>query len=149
MGNCGLRTVCLAYRDMDIDIEQVWDEQEKVEVDLTLLAIVGIKDPLRPEVPDAVRQCKEAGIVVRMVTGDNLCTAKRIGTECGIYDEKHGIAMEGKQFREMSDEEVDRILPKLQILARSSPTDKYRLVQRLKALGEIVAVTGGTIVQNL
>jgi Ca2+-transporting ATPase len=133
----------LAYRDMDIDIEQVWDEQEKVEIELTLLAIVGIKDPLRPEVPNAVRQCKEAGIVVRMVTGDNITTAKRIGNECGIYDEKKGIAMEGKQFREMSDEEVDRILPKLQILARSSPTDKFRLVQRLKSLGEIVAVTGG------
>jgi P-type Ca2+ transporter type 2C len=92
-------------------------------------------------VPDAVEKCKKAGIIVRMITGDNLLTAKHIAKECGILTED-GLAIEGPKFRKMSEAEIDEILPKLQVIARAAPTDKYTLVHRLRQLGEVVAVTG-------
>ena len=132
----GLRTLCLCYRNVDPS-----EDLELVERDLTLAAIVGIKDPLRKETADAVAQCKEAGITVRMVTGDNLKTAKHIGAECGIFF-GDGICLEGQDFRAMSEEQLIPMLPKLQVLARSSPSDKLILVRLLKKQGEVVAVTG-------
>lgn len=96
---------------------------------------------MRKEVPDAVEKCKKAGIMVRMITGDNLLTAKHIAKECGILTED-GLAIEGPKFRKMSENEIDEILPKLQVIARAAPTDKYILVHRLRELGEVVAVTG-------
>eukprot|EP01027_Heterolobosea_sp_BB2_P011325 GEZU01016496.1.p1 GENE.GEZU01016496.1~~GEZU01016496.1.p1 ORF type:complete len:1059 (-),score=425.58 GEZU01016496.1:268-3444(-) len=137
----GLRTICLAYRNFPEDDPQ-WDEGENPpEQDLTFIGIVGIKDPLRPEVRGAVAQCKKSGIMVRMVTGDNILTARYIARDCGILSE-NGIAMEGKDFRKMTDPEIDAILPRLEVLARSTPSDKYKLVKRLRDLGEVVAVTG-------
>ena len=132
----GLRTLCLCYRNVDSS-----EDLELVERDLTLAGIVGIKDPLRKETSDAVAQCKNAGITVRMVTGDNLKTAKHIGEECGIFF-GDGICLEGQDFRSMSEEELIPMLPKLQVLARSSPSDKLILVRLLKKQGEVVAVTG-------
>jgi Ca2+-transporting ATPase len=76
-----------------------------------------------------------------MVTGDNVLTAKAIATECGIFT-PGGIVMEGPRFRSLSPSQMDQIIPRLQVLARSSPEDKRILVKRLKELGEIVAVTG-------
>ncbi|KAK2962314.1 ion-transporting P-type ATPase [Blattamonas nauphoetae] len=112
------------------------------EDDLILLAITGIKDPLRPEVPLAIEDCHNAHIIVRMVTGDNIVTAMHIAQECGIYDPQFGIAMEGPFFRSLSEEDRAKILPKLQVLARSSPIDKQILVDGLQKLGHVVAVTG-------
>ncbi|KAF1845542.1 calcium-translocating P-type ATPase [Cucurbitaria berberidis CBS 394.84] len=109
--------------------------------DLTFFGVVGIQDPVRPGVPEAVRKAQGAGVTVRMVTGDNMQTARAIATECLIYTEG-GIVMEGPEFRKLSEDEMDKVLPQLQVLARSSPEDKRILVQRLKSLGEIVAVTG-------
>ncbi|KAA6400095.1 MAG: putative Calcium-transporting ATPase PAT1 [Streblomastix strix] len=77
-----------------------------------------------------------------MVTGDNIQTAIHIAKECGIYNENEGIALLGEQFRSLQEEEQLKILPRLQILARSSPIDKHLLVQLLQKLGHIVAVTG-------
>ncbi|KAM5344105.1 hypothetical protein ACJ41O_012642 [Fusarium nematophilum] len=108
---------------------------------LTYLGVVGIQDPVRPGVPAAVKKAQHAGVTVRMVTGDNMMTAKAIATECCIYTEG-GIIMEGPAFRKLSEVEMDEILPRLQVLARSSPEDKRILVTRLKAMGETVAVTG-------
>ncbi|KAJ3100803.1 hypothetical protein HDU97_001921 [Phlyctochytrium planicorne] len=108
---------------------------------LVCAGIVGIEDPLRPGVPEAVAACQRAGVFVRMVTGDNVLTAKSIAERCGIYT-KGGLVMEGVVFRRMSEEERKAILPRLQVLARSSPTDKQLLVGGLKELGETVAVTG-------
>lgn len=108
--------------------------------DMTLLGVVGIQDPIRPGVPQAVDKCKHAGVCVRMVTGDNVVTAKAIATDCGIYTD--GIVMEGPVFRTLSDDKMTEILPRLQVLARSSPEDKRVLVTKLRSMGDIVAVTG-------
>ncbi|KAK4506107.1 hypothetical protein PRZ48_004072 [Zasmidium cellare] len=108
--------------------------------DMTFDGLVGIQDPVRPGVPEAVAKCDLAGVSVRMVTGDNVVTAKAIATECGIYTD--GIVMEGPVFRTLEPEKRNEILPRLQVLARSSPEDKRILVTSLRDLGEIVAVTG-------
>mmetsp|Transcript_24049 Transcript_24049/g.60409 ORF Transcript_24049/g.60409 Transcript_24049/m.60409 type:complete len:1134 (+) Transcript_24049:108-3509(+) len=166
----GLRTISIAYRHFDAS--PAGDDgslPEATESELVLACIVGIEDPLRDEVPDAVQTCRKAGIVVRMVTGDNLATAKAISRKAGILDpakEEAGeeLAMTGEQFRTrvLSDqnsetperciiqEEMDAIWPKLRVLARSTPTDKLVLVtgiqkSRLVVDGytrQVVAVTG-------
>ncbi|KAJ3022868.1 UNVERIFIED_CONTAM: hypothetical protein HDU68_008907 [Siphonaria sp. JEL0065] len=110
-------------------------------VNLVCAAIVGIEDPLRSGVEEAVRTCQKAGVCVRMVTGDNVTTALSIAKKCGIYS-KGGIVMEGARFRQLTKSERELVLPRLQVLARSSPTDKQLLVSSLKAMGGIVAVTG-------
>lgn len=107
---------------------------------MTFNGLVGIQDPVRPGVPEAVEKCKFAGVSVRMVTGDNVVTARAIATDCGIYTD--GIVMEGPTFRNLGEAEMNEVLPNLQVLARSSPEDKRILVTKLRALGEIVAVTG-------
>jgi Ca2+ transporting ATPase len=135
----GLRCICLAYRDFI----EVWDENNDgvgYEEKFVCVGIVGIEDPLRPEVPHSVALCRRAGITVRMVTGDNILTACKIARDCGILTS--GDAMEGPDFSNKTDEEIDEILPRLQVLARSTPADKFRLVNCLRANGEVVAVTG-------
>lgn len=129
-----LRTIGIVYKDSETmpDLESL--------TDLTLLGVVGIQDPVRPGVPEAVQNAARAGVTTRMVTGDNIITARAIATECGIFTD--GIVMEGPEFRRLSEEELDKTIPRLQVLARSSPDDKRILVTRLKALGETVAVTG-------
>ncbi|KAJ3136186.1 hypothetical protein HK100_001915 [Physocladia obscura] len=112
-------------------------------VKLICAAIVGIEDPIRPGVAEAVKKCQDAGVSVKMVTGDNIMTAISIAKKCGIYQkDKLGIVMEGARFRQLSKEDRELILPRLQVLARSSPIDKQLLVSSLKAMGETVAVTG-------
>ncbi|EFN57544.1 hypothetical protein CHLNCDRAFT_6358, partial [Chlorella variabilis] len=143
MASTGLRTLCLAYTDFpESDPSRPADFfATPHEENLTALCIVGIKDPVRKEVPDAVATCQRAGITVRMVTGDNIHTAEHIARECGILTDG-GLALEGPDFRVMPEEELLPLLPRLQVLARSSPRDKYILVQTLKKMGEVVAVTG-------
>lgn len=144
-----LRTIGMVYKDF-----ASWPPAEAISPDdsssadfdavfhsMTWAGVVGIQDPLRPEVPQAIRKCHSAGVQVKMVTGDNVATATAIASSCGIKTED-GLVMEGPQFRRLSDEEMDQVLPRLQVLARSSPEDKRILVARLKALGETVAVTG-------
>ena len=142
-----LRTIGLVYRDFPswppahAVVEDDHVDFGSLLKDLVFLGLVGIQDPVRPGVPEAVAKAKHAGVVTRMVTGDNLITAQAIATECGIYTEG-GVVMEGPKFRKLSEEEFLKILPKLQVLARSSPEDKRILVTKLKQLGETVAVTG-------
>ncbi|ORX65261.1 calcium-translocating P-type ATPase [Linderina pennispora] len=110
---------------------------------LVCLGIFAIEDPLRDGVTDAVRRCQNAGIIVRMVTGDNVLTARAIATQCGIYTPgMGGIVLEGPKFRRLSPEQMDVIVPRLQVLARSSPEDKRMLVEWLRTHGEVVSVTG-------
>ncbi|OAL46758.1 calcium-translocating P-type ATPase [Pyrenochaeta sp. DS3sAY3a] len=144
-----LRTIGLVYRDFpqwpprgaeNPDDPSIAADLGLLLNDMIFLGVVGIQDPLRPGVPEAVSKARHAGVVTRMVTGDNIVTAKAIATDCGIYTD--GIVMEGPEFRKLSDDEMDAMLPRLQVLARSSPEDKRILVTRLRKLGGIVAVTG-------
>ncbi|XP_051238536.1 plasma membrane calcium-transporting ATPase 1-like [Dicentrarchus labrax] len=157
MASEGLRTICLAYRDFPAaDGEPEWDEEAHILTNLTCIAVVGIEDPVRPEVPEAIRKCQRAGITVRMVTGDNINTARAIATKCGILQPGDDfLCMEGKEFNrrihnelgEIEQERIDKIWPKLRVLARSSPTDKHTLVKGIidstvLEQRQVVAVTG-------
>jgi len=141
MAQKGLRVISMAHRYVDHNVaHDNRDELANLENNLTLDAITGIQDPLRPETKDAIARCQSAGVVVRMVTGDNVDTAISIGREAGIYT--NGTVMEGAQFRALSDEQKLKEIPRLQILARSSPKDKYDLVNAIKELGGVCCVTG-------
>ncbi len=166
MASNGLRTLSLGYREfvpgkaeinqVHIDGEPNWDDEDNIVNNLTALAIVGIEDPVRPEVPEAIRKCQRAGITVRMVTGDNINTARSIATKCGILKpDDDGFIIEGKEFNsrirnangEVEQKLLDQVWPKLRVLARSSPTDKYTLVKGIIDSNhlnkkEVVAVTG-------
>ncbi|KAG4947802.1 hypothetical protein JHK86_041041 [Glycine max] len=121
---------CTQYLDSDGHLKSIEEE----------------KDPCRPGVKDAVKICTEAGVKVRMVTGDNLQTAKAIAFECGILmsndDAVEPNIIEGKTFRELSEKEREQVAKKITVMGRSSPTDKLLLVQALRTGGEVVAVTG-------
>uniref|UniRef100_A0A5F9DD55 Calcium-transporting ATPase n=1 Tax=Oryctolagus cuniculus TaxID=9986 RepID=A0A5F9DD55_RABIT len=153
----GLRTICIAYRDFAAGHEPDWDNENEVVGDLTCIAVVGIEDPVRPEVPEAIRKCQRAGITVRMVTGDNINTARAIAAKCGIIQPGEDfLCLEGKEFNRrirnekgevIEQERLDKVWPKLRVLARSSPTDKHTLVKGIidSTSGEqrqVVAVTG-------
>ncbi|XP_052138523.1 calcium-transporting ATPase 10, plasma membrane-type [Oryza glaberrima] len=137
--NEALRTLCLGYREM----EEGFSVEEQIPLQgYTCIGIVGIKDPVRPGVRESVATCRSAGIMVRMVTGDNINTAKAIARECGILTED-GLAIEGPEFREKSLDELLKLIPKIQVMARSSPLDKHTLVKHLRTtFNEVVAVTG-------
>ncbi|KAJ7034959.1 calcium-transporting ATPase [Mycena alexandri] len=143
-----LRTIALCYRDLDSwpPRDTVYNEDDEVAYEdlahnLTLIGIVGIEDPLRPGVKEAVRKCQLAGVAIKMCTGDNVLTARSIALQCGIFS-TGGVIMEGPVFRDLSPAEKMEIVPRLQVLARSSPEDKRILVETLKQIGEIVGVTG-------
>ncbi|KAK4762027.1 hypothetical protein SAY87_029911 [Trapa incisa] len=145
-----LRCVAIAYRTCDLN--DVPSDEEHLtkwvlpEDELILLAIVGLKDPCRPGVKDAVRLCQNAGVKVRMVTGDNLKTARAIALECGILgsdaDATEPNLIEGKSFRALSDAQREEVAEKISVMGRSSPNDKLLLVQALRKRGHVVAVTG-------
>jgi len=145
-----LRTIGMIYRDFDrwppkqsrrMDAEKDEIVFEDICRNMVFVGMVGIKDPLRPGVREAVRDCQKAGVVVRMVTGDNKMTAEAIAGDCGIL-QPNSLVLEGPTFRNMTKEQQDEIIPRLHVLARSSPEDKRILVKRLKDMGETVAVTG-------
>ncbi|XP_064130963.1 plasma membrane calcium-transporting ATPase 2 isoform X5 [Loxodonta africana] len=152
----GLRTICVAYRDFPNSPEPDWDNENDILNDLTCICVVGIEDPVRPEVPEAIRKCQRAGITVRMVTGDNINTARAIAIKCGIiHPGEDFLCLEGKEFNrrirnekgEIEQERIDKIWPKLRVLARSSPTDKHTLVKGIidsthTEQRQVVAVTG-------
>lgn len=140
-----LRTIALAYCDLDswsLDEDGDIARFDDVLRNLTLLGIFGIQDPLRADAWDAVQVCRGAGITVRMVTGDNLLTAKAIAADCGILDGPEDLILEAHDFRLLDEGQQRETVPKLKVLARSRPDDKRVLVQRLKELGRVVAVTG-------
>ncbi|XP_051838223.1 plasma membrane calcium-transporting ATPase 2 isoform X9 [Sminthopsis crassicaudata] len=152
----GLRTICVAYRDFPSSPEPDWENENDILNDLTCICVVGIEDPVRPEVPEAIRKCQRAGITVRMVTGDNINTARAIAIKCGIiHPGEDFLCIEGKEFNrrirnekgEIEQERIDKIWPKLRVLARSSPTDKHTLVKGIidsthTEQRQVVAVTG-------
>uniref|UniRef100_A0A7N8X6H0 Calcium-transporting ATPase n=1 Tax=Mastacembelus armatus TaxID=205130 RepID=A0A7N8X6H0_9TELE len=152
----GLRTICVAYRDFSSNPEPNWEDENNILSDLTAICVVGIEDPVRPEVPDAIQKCQRAGITVRMVTGDNINTARAIAIKCGIiHPGEDFLCIDGKEFNrrirnekgEVEQERIDKVWPKLRVLARSSPTDKHTLVKgiidsTMADQRQVVAVTG-------
>ena len=154
-----MRTIGLAYKDVQVlpagEISSVVFNNDgsaalDCETDLTLIGVIAIEDPLRPEVPPAIEKCTTAGIDVRMVTGDNLTTAVAVAKNAGIIDAQRdcddqgnihcGVAMLGKDFRDkvhvhgvFHQAEFDKIWPYLRVLARSSPEDKVTLATGLKS----------------
>ena len=113
-----------------------------------MLAIVAISDPLRPEVPAAIRQCEHAGIDVKIITGDTRETAMEIARQCGVIDhspltiDHSPLTITGTEFAALSDEEALKVVGDLKVMSRARPTDKQRLVRLLQKRGEVVAVTG-------
>jgi Ca2+-transporting ATPase len=147
----GSRTIAIASAAMPSS-EFPKDAPAPGTLKMTLLAILGIQDPIREAVPGAVLRCHSAGLIIRMVTGDNINTAIAIAKKCNIYSENGwDLAMTGKELREMYDEAQNNadvkqkmmdMLPRLRIMARSSPSDKHILVGLLQEIGEVVGVTG-------
>ena len=138
MAQAGERVMVVARRDFDpgtFDPAAKLLDQVK---DLTLLAMVGIVDPPRPEARDAIAKCHSAGIQVRMITGDHAVTAAAIGHELGI----EGKALTGAQFAATSDDQLMKDLPEIGVVARVAPEDKIRLVDLLQRQQNIVAMTG-------
>uniref|UniRef100_A0A3P8YCN3 Calcium-transporting ATPase n=1 Tax=Esox lucius TaxID=8010 RepID=A0A3P8YCN3_ESOLU len=152
----GLRTICVAYKDLPASPEPDWEDEVGIVSDLICITVVGIEDPVRPEVPDAIKKCQRAGITVRMVTGDNINTARAIAAKCGIIQPGDDfLCIDGKEFNrrirnekgEVEQERIDKVWPKLRVLARSSPTDKHTLVKGIidstvLEQRQVVAVTG-------
>jgi Ca2+ transporting ATPase len=143
MANQGNRTIGIAYQEFSGAMPE---EEEPETNELILIGVLGIQDPIRPEVPKAVESCHTAGITVRMVTGDNINTAIAIAKKCGIYaDNVWDRALTGQEFRNMYNNDkgaLMELLPRLRVLARSSPQDKHILVGLLQEQGEVVGVTG-------
>ena len=141
--NKAMRTLGLAYKVIDKDAST--DCAELVaEGGLTFLGIFAISDPIRPDVPDAVKKCQSAGISVKIVTGDTPGTATEIARQIGLWQpgdtERNRIT--GTEFAALSDEEaLDRVMD-LKVMSRARPMDKQRLVQLLQQKGAVVAVTG-------
>jgi magnesium-transporting ATPase (P-type) len=131
MAKQALRTLVLAHKDIEASqLPPDWEKNPPDTSDLCCDCVLGIIDPIRPDVVEAVSTAQKAGIVVRMVTGDSLATAAAIARQCGILDDD-GICMEGPTFRNLTPSRLDEILPRLRVLARSSPDDKRLLVMRL------------------
>ena len=138
-----MRTLGFAYQilnDNDIAIK----DNKVVGENLTFLGIVAISDPVREDVPAAVEECTKAGIAVKIVTGDTPGTAKEIGRQIGLWtkndNEKNIIT--GPEFAAFSDDELDKIVLDLKIIARARPMDKKRLVEALQRKNQVVSVTG-------
>ncbi|MDR1416209.1 MAG: calcium-translocating P-type ATPase, PMCA-type [Prevotellaceae bacterium] len=141
--NQAMRTLGFAYQIVE-DGKSYIKEGKVVADNLTFLGVVAISDPVRLEVPDAVKACLAAGIAVKIVTGDTPGTAKEIGRQIGLWDENEPELhhLTGTQLAEMDDEALLDIISGLKIMSRARPADKQRLVQLLQQKGEVVAVTG-------
>ena len=138
MAHAGLRVLALAWRP----VSEGW-QRETLEEDLVLLGLLGLEDPPRPEVPNAIAQCRLAGIRVIMATGDHPSTALAIGREIGLYTSNQPLVVRGEDLRKMSDTQLQIALDHQEIVfARTGADQKLRIVQALQNKGQVVAVTG-------
>ncbi len=138
LANEGLRVLAVASKDFDQAAFKPDGELLAEVQGLTLLALVAIVDPPRKEAKDAIARCREAGIRARMITGDHVTTAAAIAGQVGI----EGRALSGTEFAALSDEELDRQVDEIGVVARVAPEDKVRLVDTLKKKGHVVSMTG-------
>ncbi|MEX2571109.1 MAG: HAD-IC family P-type ATPase [Gemmatimonadota bacterium] len=137
MASEGRRVLAMAYRPTDADRMS----DDLLREGLVFAGLQGMEDPVRPEAIEAIRAANEAGIRVLMITGDHVDTALAIGRQLGL--DPHGAgALEGEALGNLSDEDLDRSIRDINIYARVAPEHKLRIVQRLRAHGEVVAVTG-------
>lgn len=142
--NQAMRTLGFAYQELNEEDKTI-DNKEIIATNLTFLGIVAISDPVRTDVPSAVKECLDAGIKVKIVTGDTLGTAKEIGRQIGLWNDKEDgecNIITGPEFATLSDEQLQNRVESLKIIARARPMDKKRLVEILQAKNEVVAVTG-------
>ena len=135
------RIIAFAHRDF---AECPPYKEEIVESGMTFDGFAAISDPLRADVFDAVSQCRSAGVDVKILTGDNIVTATAIANELGVLDKDH-IAVEAREIENLSDEELSQRLASIRVIARSTPGIKMRVVNLLKTMGNVVAVTGDGI----
>ena len=142
--NQAMRTLGFAYQEVK-DGETVIADGKVVASNLTFLGITAISDPVRADVPEAVREVTDAGIAVKIVTGDTPGTAKEIGRQIGLWDDATDTdrnIITGPEFAALSDAEVKERVGEIKIIARARPLDKKRLVETLQGNNEVVAVTG-------
>ena len=141
-----MRTLGFAYRYLDrSEMDAMFDGEQLAVVDLCYLGTVAIADPVREEVPDAIKDCIDAGIKVKIVTGDTSATAREIGRQIGLWNEgdtEEKNMITGKEFELLSDEALLERIGDVKIMSRARPMDKERLVRLLQQKGEVVAVTG-------
>jgi Ca2+-transporting ATPase len=144
MAGEALRVLGLAYQVIEKD--QVQDVKEALEyeheAELVFVGLVGMMDPPREEVPEAIRRCKRAGIRVIMATGDHYLTGKAIAYKIGIVNDMDEWVYTGEEVDQMDDDELDEVMVKANAFARVSPEHKHRLVISLQRLGHVVAMTG-------
>lgn len=143
--NRAMRTLAFAYQILDSDNDRTIEDSKVVADNLTFAGIAAISDPVRSDVPEAIREVQGAGIEVKIVTGDTPATAKEIGRQIGLWNDatdNESNIITGPEFDSLSDEELTQRVEKLKIIARARPLDKKRLVEALQRCGEVVAVTG-------
>lgn len=139
-----MRTLGFAYADVAAQCSPIRDGVLEVS-NLVFLGIVGISDPVRADVPAAVSKVRDAGVNVKIVTGDTPGTAREIGRQIGLWDDKadgYNNIITGSDFAALTDEEIDARSADIKIIARARPMDKKRLVESLQRGGQVVAVTG-------
>ena len=138
-----MRTLGFAYSELSTG-QDVFLDGKLIVNSLKMLGIVAISDPVRDDVPAAIKECLDAGIQVKIVTGDTPGTAKEIGRQVGLWTDKDNDEniLVGKDIEEMNDNELEQRLPSVKIISRARPNDKERVVRILKKLDYVVAVTG-------
>ena len=141
--NKAMRTLALAYQEIKYEENAIESGRLSVK-NLSFVGIFAISDPVRKEVPAAIKECVNAGIQVKIVTGDTSGTAKEIGRQIGLWNETDTDKniLTGTEFADMSDEKLKEKVAEIKILSRARPNDKERLVKLLKERGLVVAVTG-------
>ncbi len=148
MSSRALRVLALAYKPVDerlinVDVDEFLSQQEnEIEADLVFLGLVGMIDPARPEVKDALQKCKTAGIDAIMITGDQKITAEAIAKTIGLVEGDKWSTITGTELEEMSNEELLDIIEDVKIFARVSPEHKHRIVSAFQEKGHTVAATG-------
>lgn len=140
-----MRVIAFAHKELN-GMRDYEDQRNHVEMETNMVfdGFVAISDPLRADVYEAVKNCRLAGIDLKILTGDNIVTATAIANELNVLSKDH-IAVEAKDIADFSDDELLKMLPKISVIARSTPTIKMRVVKLLKTQGNVVAVTGDGI----
>jgi Ca2+-transporting ATPase len=142
--NQAMRTLGFAYQILEESELGITDNHISAN-NLTFIGIIAISDPVRKDVPEAVSECINAGISIKIVTGDTPATAKEIGRQIGLWDNEHDSErniITGPEFEALSDDELKKRIHDFKIISRARPMDKKRLVETLQELGDVVAVTG-------